>query len=155
MESLTDSELVALREALDDEYRAWATYDQVVADFGPVSPFNNIREAEARHIQALHGLFIRYGLTVPENPWPGGVTRYPGLQEACRAGVEAEIENAALYERLLASTEHADILEVFRNLRDASQQNHLPAFRRCAERGLRGGGRGSGGWYRRGRRRGS
>jgi hypothetical protein len=155
MESLTATEIAALREALDDEYRAWATYDRVIADFGAAPPFDNIREAEARHIEALQGLFARYGLTVPENPWPGFVTGYPGLQEACKAGVQAEIENAALYERLLASTERADILAVFRNLRDASQQNHLPAFRRCAEREPQRGGRRKGGWYRRGRRRGS
>jgi hypothetical protein len=62
------------------------------------------------------------------------VERYPSLRAACSAAVEAETANAALYERLLASTDRSDILTVFRNLRDASQERHLPAFRRCAER---------------------
>jgi hypothetical protein len=137
MVSLTDIEIAALREALDDEYRAWATYDQVIADFGVAPPFSNIRAAEARHIDALRVLFDRYRLPLPRNPWPGKVTRYSSLQEACEAGVAAEIENGALYERLFASTERSDILAVFRNLRDASQQNHLPAFRRCAQRASR------------------
>ncbi len=37
MNSLTEIEIRALNEALDDEYRSWATYDQVIADFGKVS----------------------------------------------------------------------------------------------------------------------
>ena len=144
MALLAASEIEALREALDDEYRAWATYDQVVRDFGEVPPFSNIRTAEARHIEALCTLYARYDLAVPENPWPGKVTRYASLQEACAAGVAAEIENGALYERLLASTQRPDILTVFRNLQEASQQRHLPAFQRCAERSA------GGGWQRRG-----
>lgn len=142
MSPLTDSEVRVLTEALDDEYRAWATYDQVIADFGEVRPFINIREAEARHIQALLSLFERYGLTVPANPWPGKVERYPSLQAACNAGVAAEIANGIMYERLLAQTQREDILLVLQNLQEASQQRHLPAFRRCAQRGD---GTGSGG----------
>jgi len=140
MNDLNQAEIAALREALDDEYRAWAIYDQVIADFGEVRPFSNIREAEARHMEALRALFERYRLPVPENPWPGKVPRYASLQEACAAGVAAEIENGALYERLLASTQRPDILTVFRNLQEASQQRHLPAFQRCVERGAGGGG---------------
>lgn len=140
MSQLTDTEIRALDEALDDEYRAWATYDQVIADYGEARPFSNIREAEARHIEALRFLFERYGLPLPENRWPGKVARYASLQAACEAGVAAEIENGALYQRLLASTQRADILAVFRNLQEASQERHLPAFRRCVERGAGGGG---------------
>jgi len=154
MESLTTAEIQALHTALDDEYRAWATYDQVIADFGDAPPFTNIRDAEARHIEALLVLFDRYDQPVPKNPWPGKVTRYANRQAACAAGEAAEIENGALYERLLASTRRPDILQVFRNLQEASQQRHLPAFRRCLERASGTGG-GRGGGRRWGQRRGS
>ncbi len=140
MNSLTEAETRALHDALDDEYLAWATYDQVIADFGEVPPFSNIREAEGRHIEALCTLFARYGLAVPVNPWLGKVAQYASLQEACEAAVEAEIANGELYERLLGTTGRPDILAVLRNLQEASQQRHLSAFRRCAEG--RGGGRG-------------
>jgi hypothetical protein len=151
---LSAAEIGALHEALEDEYRAWATYDQVIADFGDVRPFSNIREAEARHIEALRVLFARYALCMPANTWPGRVARYVNLQAACEAGVAGEIENGVLYERLLASTQRADILRVFRNLQEASQQRHLPAFQRCAERGgqTAGGGAGRRHRARRGRR---
>lgn len=145
---LTDGEIADLLAALDDEYLAHATYMQVIADFGEVLPFTNIVEAEGRHIDALARLFRRYGVELPDNPWPGKVPRYESVTEACRAGVEAEIDNAALYDRLLAGTSRPDVLEVSRNLQRASQQNHLPAFRRSAE----GAGHGPGGGQRSQRR---
>jgi hypothetical protein len=149
MTELNENEIRALHEALDDEYKAWAIYDQVIADFGAVGPFANIRDAEARHIEALHAVFALHGLPVPANPWPGKTPRYASPQEACAAGVAAEIANGEMYERLLAATERPDIQMVFRNLRDASQQRHLPAFQRCAQGG---GGQGMGGrGYRGGR----
>jgi len=134
MATLTAAEVAALHEALDDEYHAWTTYDQVIADFGDVRPFSNIREAEARHIEALLNLFRRYDLDAPPNQWAGQARRYGTLHEACADAVAAEIANAALYDRLMASTRRADLLAVFGNLREASQERHLPAFRRCVAR---------------------
>jgi len=151
MNELTQDEIRALHDALDDEYQAWAIYGQVIADFGEVRPFTNIRDAEGRHIEALLGLYSRYGLPVPANPWPGKVARYASLRDACEAGVAAEVANAALYDKLVASTQRPDILAVFRNLQEASQQRHLEAFRRCVQRGGEGGG-GRGRMHRGGRR---
>jgi hypothetical protein len=134
-ERLSATELADLVAALDDEYMARATYAQVLADFGEVRPFINIVEAENRHVEALVGVFERYGVAVPDDTWPGRVPRYGSLREACEAGVTAEVENSDLYERLLAGTDKADILGVYRNLQAASQERHLEAFRRCVERG--------------------
>lgn len=142
---LTPTEVADLLAALDDEYKARATYAQVVADFGDVRPFSNIVEAEQRHIDALVALFARYGLEVAPDPWPGQVTRYGTIADAGADGVQAEIDNAALYDRLLAGTTRHDLVDTYRNLRRASQENHLPAFQRCAERGGPGEGQGRGG----------
>lgn len=139
IEPLPESERAHLIAALDDEYQARATYAQVIADFGDVRPFSNIVEAEDRHARALIGLFDRYGIPVPPDTWPVRAPHYGSIREACEAGVAAEIANAGLYDELLSGTERADIREVYENLREASQERHLPAFRRCAERntGLR------------------
>jgi len=48
--------------------------------------------------------------------------------------VQGEIDNVAIYDRLLLATQRPDILEVFQALRSASQDRHLPAFQRCAQR---------------------
>ncbi len=136
----------ALREALDDEYKARATYRAVIAEYGDVRPFVNIVESEERHIGALARLFDRYGFELPEDSWPSRVSVPDSLEAACAAGGEGEIENRALYERLMeAAAGHPDVEETFRNLQSASQDNHLPAFERALERERGGGGRGRGG----------
>ncbi|MGZ0018326.1 ferritin-like domain-containing protein [Nitrosomonas sp. wSCUT-2] len=133
MNQLTQTDIRVLHEALDDEYRSWVTYDEVIADFGNIKPFSNIRDAEARHIEALCRLFVHYGLSVPENPWPGKVAHYPDLQAACEAAAAAEITNAAMYDRLLLATQQPKISAVLQNLKTASQNQHLPAFQQCAQ----------------------
>ncbi len=135
----------ALSAALDDEYKAMATYEAVLAAFGPVRPFVNIVEAERRHADALLRQFARLGLTPPDDRWRGQVQAPATLREAYEAGVAAEVENAALYDRLLAAARgEPEVTRVFTALRNASQQRHLPAFRRHLEGGGAGGGRGGG-----------
>jgi hypothetical protein len=129
------AEIEALLEALDDEYLAWSTYGQVIADHGEVRPFTNIQQAEGRHIRALLRLFHHYGLEVPANPYAGAnIPRYATLEDACRAGVAGEIANGRMYDRLLACVDTEEIREVLVTLQSASQDRHLPAFRRCCER---------------------
>ncbi|MEX2100674.1 MAG: DUF2202 domain-containing protein [Acidimicrobiia bacterium] len=133
---LSAQETEDLLAVLDDEYRAHATYSQILEDFGEVGPFINIREAEGRHIDALLGLLGYFEIPVPSNDWPGRVSRYSSVQEACAAGVNAEIENAALYDLVLTHTSRSELITVYENLQRASRENHLPAFQRCA--GIRG-----------------
>ncbi|MDZ7661893.1 ferritin-like domain-containing protein [Thiohalophilus sp.] len=124
-----------LTEAIEDEYRARATYRRVLEKFGDVRPFSNIVEAEQRHIDALLVLFDNHGLCVPEDNWPERIKIPEALLAACQAGVAAEIDNAAMYDRLLAdSSDYPDVQSVLRNLQRASRENHLPAFQRCVER---------------------
>lgn len=129
---LDESEVEALIMALDDEYKAWSVYDQVMTDLGTARPFTNIQRAEENHIAALVTLFDRYGLEVPVNTWVGDVPHFDTLAEACEAGVQAEIDNAALYDELRSMVDNPDITRVFDALQQASQDKHLPAFERCA-----------------------
>lgn len=129
---LSESEEEALRLALDDEYKAWSVYEQVIADVGAVRPFTSVQMAEEKHIAALVTLFERYGLDVPGNEWPGDVPTFDTLLDACEAGVQAEIDNAALYDELFSMVDNADIIRVFSALQEASQTKHLLSFERCA-----------------------
>ncbi len=88
---------------------------------------------------------------MPENPWPEKVDRFASVHAACEASVAAEIANGEMYDRLLMATRRPDILSVFRNLQEASQQRHLPAFQRCAQRSTGGGGGRGAGRYMHGR----
>ncbi len=131
---LKQAEVEGLLRALNDEYHAWAVYAKVIEDLGQVRPFTNIQRAEAQHINALKGLLTRYAVAVPPNPWVGNgnMPTFATRQAACAAGVQAELENAGLYDQLLTTTQRADILQVYRALQRASTQNHLRAFQRCA-----------------------
>ena len=135
-----------LVEAINDEYKARAMYRHVIDRFGAIRPFVNIVDAESRHIEALLPLFEKYGVAVPEDDWASRTEVPQSILAACRAGVDAEIENARMYDRLLAlMAEYPDVQQVLVRLQRASSENHLPAFQRCVERG---GGRGHGrrGW---------
>jgi hypothetical protein len=121
----------ALDEALEDEYRARARYSAILEAFGPVAPFVAIASSEQRHIDALLGLYARYGLPVPPDRWTGRVVPPGSLAQACADGVKGEIDNIALYERLLTRVPEADVRAVFVRLHDASLYAHLPAFQRC------------------------
>jgi hypothetical protein len=123
----------AMSEAIADEYRAEMTYEGVLSTLGQVRPFTSIIQAEVRHSQALASLFQRRGLPVPVNPWaPEDIPVYASISAACTAGVEAEIANAAIYDRYLALDLPSDARQVFQSNRDASVFNHLLAFQRCA-----------------------
>lgn len=131
---MTPHTRAALDEALDDEYKARATYSNVIEVFGQVRPFINIVESEGRHISALLSLYEKYGLSPPEDPWKGKIEAPATIADACRAAVEGEIENAEMYERLLENIDEIDVREVLERLQAASRDNHLPAFRRCVAR---------------------
>lgn len=130
---LSEEVISALDEAINDEYKALATYEAVIDKFGSSRPFSMIKGAEEQHIASLKAIYDKYGIEIPVNEWSDTVTVPASLQEACQVGVDAEIANASLYrDRLIpAVTEYEDIMLVFENLMNASEQKHLPAFEKC------------------------
>jgi len=122
-------------EALNDEYKARAFYRLVIKTFGPVQPFANIVDAEDTHARALERLCERYGIPLPADEWDRTLQPPASVLEACRAGVEGEIENIAMYDRFLKATESPDIHALFQRLQARSRDAHLPAFQRCVARG--------------------
>jgi len=138
-----------LNEALMDEYKARDTYGKIIDTFGPIRPFINIVKAEQRHIEMLLPLYEKYAISLPVEPDPEQVTVADSLQNACQMGVEAELTNMAMYDRLIAAADQPDVIDILQRLQAASRDHHLPAFQRCADRGGtpgsgQGFGRGSG-----------
>lgn len=128
---LSETEQEALTAAILEEYGALNLYRQVIADFGSLAPFARIAPSEQQHVDALTALAEKYGVPVPANPGLADAPSFATLAEACSAGVDAEIADAALYDRLNPLVTHTDLLRVFANLQSASLNNHLPAFRAC------------------------
>lgn len=123
-----------LNEALMDEYQARDTYRKIIQTFGPVRPFVNIVKAEQVHIRALLTLYDRYLIPPPPAPDPDRVAVPDSLLSACQRGVEGELANVAMYDRLLAVVGLADVAQVLRRLQSASRDHHLPAFQHCVWR---------------------
>ena len=128
----------ALTAALMDEYHAEAFYAAVLDRFGQVRPFANIIRGEQNHARIIATLMDSYGMAVPENTLLESAEIAAAVPAsfgaACTIGVQAEIDNAALYDDKLlpAVSGYADITAALVHLRDASQNMHLPAFERCA-----------------------
>ena len=120
--------------AIQDEFHAEAVYEGVLDDFGSITPFSNIINAEVRHSTAIARLYQNRGWTVPDNLWsPETVPHFSAVGEACAVGVEAEIANVGVYDELLAGGGvPADVVQVFTSNRAASLDHHLPAFQRCS-----------------------
>jgi len=133
VDELPQSVKEALGEAINDEYKALATYEAVILKFGTIRPFSMIKGAEEQHISSLKAIYDKYGLVAPQNTLSGKITAPATLKEACQTGVEAEIANAKLYkeELLPAVKNYEDITAVFINLMNASEQKHLVAFEKC------------------------
>ena len=118
----------------DGEYAAYAAYTAVIEEFGQVEPYLTIRAAELRHVEALTRQLERRGVTVPENPYLGEMAAPADLAAAATNWAEGEVANVALYDELLARvTGDATLTRVLTNLRRASLEVHLPAFRAAAE----------------------
>jgi hypothetical protein len=128
---LSAEEQSALQSAILEEYGALNLYQSAIAQIGDVYPFNQIVRSEQQHIDALVRQATQYGVTVPENPGLSNQPTFTTLAQACGAGVNAEIADAALYDTLKPVTTHTDLLQVYDHLQSASLNNHLPAFQTC------------------------
>ena len=130
-ESFTLEEM--LDYAIEDEYLAKAEYEEIMDEYGEQRPFSNILEAEKTHIELLLPLFEAYGIDVPSDLASDHTVIPESVEEALEVGVQAEIDNIAMYEKFLAGDLPEDVREVFEELMNASK-NHLAAFERGTSR---------------------
>ena len=120
-----------LQAAWTDEKHAIDTYQAVVVKFGAVKPFYNILAAEKKHLSSVENIADRLAISL--NKVNGFYPpEFSSVKMACEVGIQAELDNIALYDKMLLEETNGIVLNLYRNLRDASLNNHLPAFRRCA-----------------------
>jgi hypothetical protein len=119
--------------SIQDEYLARAEYELIMNEHGQIRPFSNIIRAEERHVEWLQELFGTRNLAVPEDTAAEHVVLPESMKAAVEAGVQAELENIAMYASFLKQDLPADVREVFERLKGASE-NHLEAFRRQLSR---------------------
>ena len=115
--------------AIQDEYLANKEYEMIMDEYGQQRPFSNIKKAEERHISMLKEVLFKNGIDIPKDDSSEYVKLPNSIDEAYRLGVEAEIENIAMYERFLQQELTVDARRAFEALKNASE-NHLRAFRK-------------------------
>ena len=113
--------------AIQDEYLARAEYELIMKEHGDIRPFTNIILAEERHIEWMKELFDGNRTAVPPDTAEEHVLLPATLKAAFETGVQAEIDNIAMYESFLERNLPDDVRDVFERLKNASE-NHLRAF---------------------------
>lgn len=113
--------------AIQDEYLARAEYELIMNEYGDIRPFTNIVQAEERHIEWMIELFDGNGTAVPPDTAEEHVLLPATLKAALETGVQAEVDNIAMYESFLERSLPDDVRDVFERLKKASE-NHLRAF---------------------------
>ncbi len=116
-----------LTYAIQDEYLARAEYDWILQSFASPRAFANIMRAEETHIDSLLPLFTAYGITPPADEGASRAATVSSITEAYQAGVNAEVNNIAMYESFLEENLPDNVRIVFESLLRASE-NHLRAF---------------------------
>jgi hypothetical protein len=119
----------------DGEYAAAAAYAAVIAKYGKVQPYVNIRAAERRHIAALTRQLERYGFEVPANPYMKKIPAPDSLKAAAQAWATGEVDNVKMYDDLIARASDPQLIRVLTNLRRSSLESHLPMFEAAAKNG--------------------
>ena len=122
-----------LTYAVQDEYLAHGEYAAIVEKFGDVNPYNNIMSAEETHLAFLQEVYATYDLEFPEDASADHIVVPDTLLEAAETGVQAEIDNIAMYELFLSYDLPDNVSEVFTALRDGSE-SHLLAFQKQVDR---------------------
>ena len=122
-----------LMYAMQDEYLARGEYQAIIDEFGNQKPYSNIIRAENTHISYLEEVYVAYELDIPEDTSSEHTVIPTDLLEAAKTGVQAEIDNIAMYEQFLSYELPTNIEEVFTALRDASK-SHLMAFEKQVKR---------------------
>ena len=137
--SLTQLEKDGLLLMREEEKMAQDVYDSFYSTYGVIN-FDRISNSEARHTAAVLALITHFGLSDPALTELGKFTNtaiqklYDQLiaagtssDAALSTGAYIEEYDIADLKKLIAETTNADILAVYGNLLDGSE-NHLRAF---------------------------
>ena len=122
-----------LMYAVQDEYLARGEYLAIIDKFGSQTPYSNIVKSEGTHLAFLEEVYKSYGIEFPSDTSADHIIIPEDLLEAARTGVQAEIDNIAMYELFLSYDLPENVYEVFNALKKGSD-SHLLAFQKQVDR---------------------
>ena len=122
-----------LNKVLDNEYKLAAYYQAVLNKYPERRPFSMIAGAEAQHIAVMTSLDAKYGVSPVTDKWSGQSYSISSFQAACQTSATYEKDTVNLINGYLPQfTNYPDITQALTNIKDAAQNNHLPAFEQCS-----------------------
>ena len=136
--------------AIKDEYLARQEYETILDIYGDIRPFTNIIQAEVNHIALLEPLLELYNVSIPKDTAIDSVVLPETLEATHEIGVQAEVNNIAMYQWFLEEELPDDIRDVFQRLKNASY-SHLEAFSRNLEGSTSNNGQPNGRTFRNGK----
>lgn len=125
VEDYTEGEMLNL--AIQDEFAAKAEYELIISIYGDVSPFTSILNAELSHIESLISVYNSNGYVIPNDESESRVVSPTSLIEAIETGIQAEVNNIAMYDAFLKLELADDIRASFEMLK-AGSESHLESF---------------------------
>lgn len=134
--ALADNDLTLadmLTYAAQDEYLAHSEYEKIIEKFGTQNPYSNTVKAEQTHLLTLKDLYVTYRMTFPEDTSNEYLVVPNSLLDAAKTGVQAEIDNIAMYKKFLTYELPSNVRDVFESLKAASE-SHLDAFQRQVDK---------------------
>lgn len=122
-----------LTYALQDEYLAHGEYQAIIDKFGSQKPYSNIILSEETHISYLREIYKSYNIEFPSDSSETNIVIPNNLLEAAQTGVQAEIDNIAMYEKFLTYDLPDSVRDIFIILKDGSK-NHLNSFQKQVDK---------------------
>lgn len=122
-----------LMYAVQAEYLARGEYLAIIEEFGAQTPYSNIVRSEETHLSYLEDVYTSYDLDFPEDTSKDHLIVPEDLLEAAKTGVQAEIDNIAMYEKFMTYDLPENIYNVFDALKKGSD-SHLMAFQKQVDR---------------------
>ncbi len=134
--ALSDTDLTIsdmLMYAVQDEYLARGEYLAIIDKFGSQRPYATIVRSEETHLAYLEEVYAAYDLLFPDDTSKDHLIIPLDLLEAAKTGVQAEIDNIAMYEKFMSYDLPENIYNVFEALKRGSD-SHLMAFQKQVDR---------------------
>jgi hypothetical protein len=122
-----------LMYAVQDEFLARGEYLAIIEKFGSQTPYANIVRSEETHLDFLREVYQSYNIQFPNDTSGDHIIIPETLLQAAKTGVQAEIDNIAMYEKFLTYDLPQNVFDVFTALKNGSD-SHLLAFQKQVDK---------------------
>ncbi len=117
-----------LEYAIQDEFAARHEYEVIIDEFGEISPFVSIMAAEESHIESLMTVYNNNAYVIPQDESDARVVHPASIIEALETGIQAEVNNVALYAAFLETEDLPDDIRTVFELLKSGSESHLESF---------------------------